>query len=55
MRAGAALVAAAMLGGAGAQDKKAAEIKAGGWINSGPISLATSKGKVVALEFWATW
>lgn len=35
--------------------KPAPEIKAGGWINTKPLSLASLKGKVVVVEFWATW
>ena len=31
------------------------EIKATNWYNGAPTSLAKSKGKVVVLEFWATW
>lgn len=36
--------------------KEPPEIKAEGWINSEkPVSLANLKGKVVVVEFWATW
>jgi thiol-disulfide isomerase/thioredoxin len=42
---------------AGAQDKgeKPKEINAKGWINSEAVSLEKLKGKVVVVEFWATW
>jgi len=35
--------------------KKAPEINALDWINSKPLRLADLKGKVVVVEFWATW
>lgn len=39
-----------------AQDgKEPKEINAKGWINSEAVSLAKLKGKVVVVEFWATW
>ncbi len=44
-----------------AQDKKGSvgqkpkEINAQGWLNSDPLTLERCKGKVVVLEFWATW
>jgi len=34
--------------------KKAPEIKASEWINTGPLSPEKLKGKVVLLEFWTT-
>lgn len=34
---------------------KAPEIKAQSWLNSEPLSLAKLRGKVVVVEFWATW
>ncbi len=33
----------------------APELTAKEWLNSGPLTLAESKGKVILLEFWATW
>jgi hypothetical protein len=33
----------------------APEISAAGWINSSPLSMADTAGKVRVLEFWATW
>jgi len=39
-----------------AQDgKQPKEINAKGWINSGGVTLEKLKGKVVVVEFWATW
>ena len=35
--------------------KKAPEISAGSWINSEPLTLKALKGKVVVIEFFATW
>lgn len=41
---------------AGAQDaKQPKEINAKGWLNSEALSLEKLKGKVVVVEFWATW
>jgi len=38
------------------QGAPAPEFKgAGEWINSQPIDLASTKGKIVVLDFWATW
>jgi len=31
------------------------EIKVQGWINSNPLTLHALRGKLVVLEFWATW
>ena len=33
----------------------AAEIDAADWLNTEPLTLAALKGKVVVVEFWATW
>jgi thiol-disulfide isomerase/thioredoxin len=35
--------------------KAAPEIKAAYWLNSDALTLAGLKGKVVVVEFWATW
>jgi len=35
--------------------KSAPEIAASEWLNSKPMSLKALKGKVVVVEFWATW
>jgi thiol-disulfide isomerase/thioredoxin len=31
------------------------EVEAAAWINSEPLKIADQKGKIVVLEFWATW
>jgi len=31
------------------------ELAAEGWLNSGPVTLAGNKGKIMVVEFWATW
>ena len=33
----------------------AIEINAGKWLNTKPLKLSALKGKVVVVEFWATW
>ncbi len=35
--------------------KPAIEINAGKWLNTQPLKLSSMKGKVVVVEFWATW
>ena len=52
----AALILAIAGSSARAQDaKQPKEINAKGWINSEGVSLEKLKGKVVVVEFWATW
>jgi thiol-disulfide isomerase/thioredoxin len=51
----AALLVAFSVPMAHAQDKKPKEINAKGWINSEGVTLEKLKGKVVVVEFWATW
>lgn len=31
------------------------EVEAAAWLNSEPLKIADQKGKIVVLEFWATW
>jgi hypothetical protein len=61
---GVVLAAAALLGmsqGRAAKDQAvkegdaAPEIKAAAWFNGKETNLAAEKGKVVLLEFWASW
>lgn len=37
------------------QGKPAPKLALKGWINSKPLSLKKLKGKIVVLDFWATW
>lgn len=50
-----ALGVAAQAEDRGLVGKPAPEISAGSWINTAPVSLAGCRGKVVVVEFWATW
>ena len=37
------------------QGQPAPALAVGGWINSNPLTLADLKGKIVVIDFWATW
>ena len=37
------------------QGKPAPKLALKGWINAKPMSLEKLKGKIVVLDFWATW
>lgn len=41
--------------GSGMVGKPAPSLHAGEWIGGGPLSIGKLKGKVVLLDFWATW
>jgi hypothetical protein len=52
-----AIVIGALLAGAVAAEvvpagKGAPEIATGAWINSGPLSIQTLRGRVVLVDFW---
>ncbi|MBE3098497.1 MAG: redoxin domain-containing protein [Planctomycetes bacterium] len=51
----AAGLAAAQARAQGLVGKPAPEIAAQDWLNSPPLSLQAAKGKIVVVEFWATW
>lgn len=40
---------------AASRGPKAPEIQAAYWLNTAPLSLTDLRGKIVVLEFWATW
>ncbi len=40
---------------AGLQGKPAPPLATAQWLNSKPLTLADLKGKIVVLDFWATW
>ena len=52
------ILCVALLGCEAASQKPggvAPEIEVKGWLNTEPLTLASLKGKVVVVEFWATW
>jgi thiol-disulfide isomerase/thioredoxin len=49
------LVGSGMAPSAEGTAKKAPEIKAAYWLNSKPLTLEGLRGKIVVVEFWATW
>jgi thiol-disulfide isomerase/thioredoxin len=53
--AGAMLLAAAPLSAQGLVGKPAPEVSAQYWLNSQPLALGGLRGKIVVVEFWATW
>jgi thiol-disulfide isomerase/thioredoxin len=37
------------------EGKPAPALQVTGWLNGKPVTLASLKGKIVVLDFWATW
>jgi len=49
------VLAAGQVMGQGLVGKPAPEISAKDWLNSPPLALQLFRGKIVVVEFWATW